>query len=112
MEIIDYIALCILAWGALGAICLLFIGIRKDIQSYFERRKEHMRSFEFTGPDENELKDWHWPYQRRSGEHYEYACPHGVGHSVKGIHGCDGCCGHPSFKKEMRNIKRLFRKGG
>ena len=39
------------------------------------------------------LKDWQWPDYGRG----ELTCPHGVGHG--GIHGCDGCCSHPSFKK-------------
>jgi len=42
MEIIDYIALCILAWGGIGAVCLLCLGIKKDIQNYFEiKRKQN-----------------------------------------------------------------------
>jgi hypothetical protein len=39
MEIIDYIALIILTWGAIGAVCLMFIGIKKDIQNYLEIRR-------------------------------------------------------------------------
>lgn len=51
------------------------------------------------------LKDWHWPYQRiNSSGTKEYSCPHGVGHG--GIHGCDGCCRHPSFRKKTRKEKR------
>lgn len=46
-----------------------------------------------------ELEGWDWPFQRNNfGGVKEYACPHGIGHG--GIHGCDGCCLHPSFKKE------------
>ena len=29
---------------------------------------------------------------------YEYLCEHGIGHDM-GVHGCDGCCSDPSFKK-------------
>ena len=48
--------------------------------------------------DKEKLKVWDWPYMRMSGEHKEYECPHGVGHSIDGIHGCDGCCSDTSFK--------------
>jgi len=44
------------------------------------------------------LDTWEWPYLRYS-DGPEYACPHGVGHG-KGVHGCDGCCSHPSFSRE------------
>ncbi len=47
--------------------------------------------------DYDELDDWPWPYQRMS-DGPEYSCPHGVGHSID-VHGCDGCCGHSSFKR-------------
>jgi len=30
----------------------------------------------------------------------ELMCEHGVGHG--GIHGCDGCCADPSFKKAWK----------
>lgn len=44
-----------------------------------------------------ELEDWHWPYQRiNSGGAREYECPHGIGHG--GVHGCDGCCSHESYR--------------
>lgn len=47
------------------------------------------------------LISWKWPYAGRG----ELLCPHGVGHG--GIHGCDGCCGSPSFKKAWnRKLKR------
>ncbi len=35
---------------------------------------------------------------------YEYLCGHGVGHDM-GIHGCDGCCNSPEFKKLYEKIK-------
>ena len=32
----------------------------------------------------------------------EKLCEHGVGHSKKGVHTCDGCCAKPNFfKKEQ-----------
>jgi hypothetical protein len=44
------------------------------------------------------LNNWPWPFQRFNfGGAREYACPHGVGHG--GVHGCDGCCTHPSYKR-------------
>lgn len=49
------------------------------------------------------LKDWHWPYLRHSGANAEYSCPHGIGHSLTGIHGCDGCCGHEFFRWQVEN---------
>lgn len=77
-----------------------------------------MKAMDFTGPKKkkkrvkkDKLESWKWPYLRRSGEHYEFACPHGIGHSSSGIHGCDGCCSHPSFKREVCSVKRLFRGG-
>jgi len=39
MEIIDYIVLGIIAWGILGALCLLYIGIKKDIKHYFKIKR-------------------------------------------------------------------------
>jgi hypothetical protein len=51
------------------------------------------------------LKNWKWPFQRINfGGSTEYACPHGIGHG--GVHGCDGCCDHPSYKKEVQNARR------
>lgn len=48
-----------------------------------------------------ELKGWHWPYLRVNfGGDKEYACPHGIGHG--GMHGCDGCCRHESFKRVVQ----------
>lgn len=42
--------------------------------------------------------NWSWTWRGDSAldiwEGWEANCPHGVGHSL-GIHGCDGCCGHP-----------------
>ncbi len=32
----------------------------------------------------------------------EYLCEHEVGHDM-GVHGCDGCCSDPSFKKLYEN---------
>lgn len=39
MEIIDYIALIILTWGAIGAVCLIGLGIREDIRAYRKRKE-------------------------------------------------------------------------
>lgn len=51
------------------------------------------------------LKTWHWPYLRTNlGGDKEYGCPHGIGHG--GLHGCDGCCSHPSFKKAMKKRRK------
>ena len=67
-----------------------------------------------------ELADWDWNahMHRRETGLLEFTCPHGVGHPNLGsavwvaeaydhptdeennpwlIHGCDGCCGHPSY---------------
>ncbi len=53
-----------------------------------------------TPEQEKKLKNWKWPFQRiNSGGDKEYACPHGIGHG--GIHGCDGCCHHKSFKESV-----------
>jgi len=49
-------------------------------------------------------KPWHWPFQRMS-DGPEYACPHGVGHSI-GVHGCDGCCRDSNFPKGTQNDKK------
>lgn len=49
------------------------------------------------------LDGWHWPFLRVNfGGAKEYACPHGVGHG--GLHGCDGCCRHRSFKKVIGKV--------
>jgi uncharacterized protein with PQ loop repeat len=58
------------------------------------------------------LEGHQWTYQRMSGKYEEYSCPHGIGHSEKGIHGCDGCCSHPSFKKKLREVKKSRKKRG
>jgi len=51
--------------------------------------------------DLDKLKDWKWPFQRINfGGEKEYSCPHDIGHG--GLHGCDGCCAHPSFKRETK----------
>ena len=42
-------------------------------------------------------------YPRHDGKK-ELMCEHGVGHG--GVHGCDGCCADPEFKKAW---KRIFR---
>ena len=56
-----------------------------------------------TKKRKDSLKDWHWPYLRTNfGGDKEYACPHGIGHSVKGVHGCEGCCSHESFKRKLK----------
>lgn len=56
--------------------------------------------------EEMELENWNWPYLRmNSNGAKEYACPHGTGHG--GIHGCDGCCGHQSYGKQII-IKRIL----
>jgi len=33
----------------------------------------------------------------------ELSCSHAVGHA-KGIHGCDGCCGDPTFREAWKKI--------
>jgi hypothetical protein len=48
------------------------------------------------------LENWHWPKGRKG----ERDCPHGVGHG--GIHGCDGCCAHPSFEKRSKKMTTGF----
>ena len=49
----------------------------------------------------DELSKWRWPFLRTNfGGAAEYACPHGIGHG--GVHGCDGCCSHKSFKEKRR----------
>jgi len=57
----------------------------------------------------DELHNWHWPYAgvNMSGAK-EYDCPHGVGHG--GIHGCDGCCGHESFRRVTQKKKQKRKK--
>ena len=53
------------------------------------------------------LEDWGWPYQRVNffGS-LEYACPHGIGHG--GVHGCDGCCSHPSYARKNPAVTKLL----
>lgn len=46
---------------------------------------------------------WHWPYLRHS-DGPELSCRHGVGHS-EGVHGCEGCCSDPMFKKAVTKWK-------
>ena len=59
-----------------------------------------------TLPKDWTLENWNWPYLRvNTSGAKEYACPDGVGHG--GIHGCDGCCGHPSYGKQMI-IRRIL----
>lgn len=50
------------------------------------------------------LDGWHWPFQRYSGSNAEYACPHGIGHSIAEVHGCDGCCSHKSFQYRFDEV--------
>lgn len=50
-----------------------------------------------------DLKNWKWPHYRRHDSKVEWACPHGVGHG--GIHGCDGCCSHESFRNRTAKVK-------
>jgi len=54
--------------------------------------------------DWKRLEKWHWPPIRAKREGYdlvmEYMCPHGIGHG--GVHGCDGCCSHPSFLENTK----------
>ena len=54
-----------------------------------------------TTKDKKKLDKWKWPYGGRG----EIACPHGVGHGMRGIHGCDGCCDHPNFEKTYQELK-------
>ena len=71
MEMIDYIAICILAWGGIGAICLLFIGIREDIRANYskcpmcsKRQKNFYSLNDYCKTHLNELlndKDFHLP---------------------------------------------------
>ena len=50
-----------------------------------------------------ELDTWLWPFLRTNiGGAREYMCPHGVGHG--GVHCCDGCCSHPSFKQKLKRV--------
>ncbi len=50
---------------------------------------------------EDPLKQWVWPFLRvNSGGAKEFKCPCGVGHG--GMHGCCGCCQHPSFKEKTK----------
>lgn len=95
-------------------------GLRQAKGHYFNRRaggKENEmdifdESIEITKEcvegqiaNTEELENWHWPYQRiNSGGDKEYACPHGAGHG--GIHGCDGCCSHPSYLRRSRAKKK------
>lgn len=54
------------------------------------------------------LNTWHWPFQRiNSNGKKEFSCPHGIGHG--GIHGCDGCCRHKSFKRELKNKIKQYK---
>jgi hypothetical protein len=51
-----------------------------------------------------ELATWDWPDWGRG----ELGCPHGVGHG--GIHGCDGCCSHPSYEVWLnKRVKKGFK---
>lgn len=98
----EYIIILILSWGILGAICLLALGIKKDIQAYVERKREAERV------KNNPLLDiWHWPQNRWS--KVEYACPHGIGHG-EDVHGCDGCCSSPSYKRAIKRSKAKRKK--
>jgi hypothetical protein len=72
--------------------------------------------------DEIDLNEWDWEAHtlRRETGLIEHTCPHGTGHPNPGsavwvaeayghptgtqdednpwnVHGCDGCCGHPTF---------------
>lgn len=54
------------------------------------------------------LVQWYWPVLRINlGGDIELKCPHEVGHG--GIHGCDGCCSHPSFKKAMKRERKSWK---
>ena len=67
-------------------------------------------AFEITAEDARELllNNWDWLQNRLT--KLEFACPHGVGHSLD-VHGCDGCCRHKSFKKVVyRYLKRNKRR--
>jgi hypothetical protein len=41
----------------------------------------------------------------------ELYCEHGVGHGFH-VHGCDGCCGDPSFAKEFKRWQKKTDKAG
>ena len=65
---------------------------------------------------DNILENWDWPLNRVY--KLEYSCPHGIGHG-EAVHGCDGCCGHESYRKaygkrklvkEILNEKKRRRK--
>lgn len=56
--------------------------------------------------DWRKLEKWTWPYLRTS-DGREHECPHGVGHSW-GIHGCDGCCSHPSFAENHPKPEKRY----
>ena len=57
-----------------------------------------------------ELENWIWTYQREGFGGWEWTCPHGVGHGL-GVHGCEGCCGHSSFRDQVYpQIKTLIMK--
>jgi hypothetical protein len=53
-------------------------------------------------------KAWPWPYQRWS-DGPEFACRHGIGHSV-GVHGCDGCCKDKDFPRDIRTAAEVNRR--
>lgn len=57
--------------------------------------------------DWRKLDKWEWPYLRFS-DGPEYECPHGIGHSF-GVHGCDGCCSHPTFHEQVKRSYRYRR---
>ena len=59
----------------------------------------------------DELINWDWPDAGiNSNGALEHFCPHGVGHG--GIHGCDGCCQHESFKRVTKGDKNGKKKKG
>jgi len=53
--------------------------------------------------DKVDLENWKWPQNRWL--KIEFACPHGVGHG-RGVHACEGCCAHESYKREVVDVKR------
>jgi hypothetical protein len=95
-----------------------------------------------TATPSDELDGWDWPAQRRETLLVEHRCPHGIGHPNPGsalwlaeatmqsrdgepvpledreanymVHGCDGCCRHPSFpgyRDSLAHAHKLIRDG-
>lgn len=93
LEILHYLEIGIVTWILLGIFCIGYIGLEKDYENYKEKKNKL--------EEKDELISWNWPYLRtNSNGAKEYMCPHGVGHG--GIHGCDGCCAHPSYKRRKK----------